>query len=101
MIPPMAKRTLIDSLTDMLPAAHIISAKHTEWHSATFSGLRTCIDIMLPGENAAERAEAFRTHLPDQEFNLRRYMVADIAVTGMAECDGGITLSIEALLLDD
>jgi hypothetical protein len=101
MIPPTAKRTLIDSLTEMLPAANVISAKHTEWHSATFSGLKTCIEMTLRGANAAERAEAFGALLPDQEFNLRRYMVADIAVTDMTECDGGIALTIEALLLDD
>ncbi len=101
MIARMVKRTLIDSLSEMLPAANIISAKHTEWHSATFAGLKSCFDIMLPGENAAERADAFCAQLPVHEFNLRRYMVADISVTRMLECDGGIAMTIEALLLDE
>ncbi len=96
----MAKRNLIDSLIDMLPAATIISARHGEWHSATFSGLRSHISMMLPGENAAERAEAFCAALPDHEFNLRRYIAADIIVTETVESSDGIILYIEALLLD-
>jgi hypothetical protein len=96
-----SKRTLTDSLMDMLPAATIISATHTEWHSATYSGLRSLFEIILPGKNATEQAELFRACLPDHQFNLRRYMVADIAVTQALQHQDGVRLTIEALLLDE
>ena len=94
------KPTLIDAIAEMLPAAIVDSVSTTDWHSATFSGIRSCIKIILPGENAAERANEFAAILPDYEFDLRRYIVADIIVTGITECSGQVTLTVEALLLD-
>ncbi len=98
---PQPKRTLTDSLMDMLPAAAITSATHTEWHSATFSGLRSRFEINIPGENAAGRAETFRACLSEHPFNLWRYFVADISVLDLSQQHDGVTLTIEALLLDE
>ena len=97
---PMPKRTLIGSLIDLLPAATINSVTNSEWRSATFSGIRSCIKMTLPGENAAGRADIFRANLPAHEFNLWRYFCADILVTDITETDGGVILTVEALLLD-
>ncbi len=94
------KPTLIDALAEMLPAAIIEQVTRTDWHSATFSGVRCCIKIVLPGENAAARANEFAAALPDYEFDLRRYIVADIIAKDIAQCGGDVTLTVEALLLD-
>ena len=94
------KPTLIDALAEMLPAAIIEQVTRTDWHSATFSGERCCIKIILPGENAAARANEFAAALPDCEFDLRRYIVADIIATDIAQRGGDVTLTVEALLLD-
>ena len=94
------KPTFTDSLTEILPAATIDSVTYSDWHSATFSGLRSCVKMILRGENAFERAEAFRAILPEYEFDLRRYIVADIIAKDIIECGGDVTLTVEALLLD-
>ena len=101
MIRPVKSRSLSDALITMLPAAEVISVKESPWHSATFSGIKCHIKLQLPGRNAAGRAEQFSSELPDIEFDLRRYIVADILVADTAEQADGMLLTIEALLLDN
>jgi hypothetical protein len=92
---------LADALRVLLPGSEIDQIRETDWHSATFAGVRCEIDMRLSGENAANRAREFRDRLPDHEFNLPRNIVADIAVLQITELGPQITLSLEALLLGD
>jgi hypothetical protein len=98
---PAKSRSLSAALIAMLPVAEVISAQDSPWHSATFSGIKCQIILQLPGQNAAGRAEQFSAELPDTEFDLRRYIVADISVTDTTEQADRMLLTIEALLLDN
>jgi hypothetical protein len=95
------KPSLAESLLDLLPGSEIINSKQTEWHSATFIGLCFDIDITLSGINAAERIDSFQAMLPEYEFDLRRYVVADILVKDITRYSDRVTFHVEALLLDE
>jgi hypothetical protein len=92
---------LADALLALLPGAEIDQIREVDWYSATFAGVRCEIEMRLSGENAADRAKIFREMLTDHEFDLPRYIVADIAVLHITELGSQITLSLEALLLID
>jgi hypothetical protein len=92
---------LAEALLALLPGTEIDEIRETDWYSATFSGVRCELDMRLTGENAADRAKVFRDMLPDFEFDLPRYIVADIAVLQITELGSQITFSLEALLLGD
>jgi hypothetical protein len=95
------KPSLAEALLELLPGSEIINSKQTEWHSATFTGLCFDIEITLPGINAAERIDSFQAMLPEYEFDLRRYVVADILVSSIARYNDRVTFHVEALLLDE
>lgn len=95
------KLSLSETLLEMLPGSRITKAVRTDWHSATFSGQRFCITCALDGGNAAERVRALQAMLPEHEFDLRRFVVADILVTEISEHADHVSFGVEALLLDD
>ncbi len=92
---------LAEAVLALLPGSEIDQICETDWFSATFSGVRCEMELRLSGENAADRARSFRDILPDYEFDLPRYIVADIAVSQITELGPQITLSLEALLLGE
>ncbi len=95
------KPSLAEALLKLLPGSEIVNGKQTEWHSATFTGLCFDFEITLSGVNAAERIEYFQAMLPKYEFDLRRYVVADILVKAITRYSDGVTFRVEALLLDE
>jgi hypothetical protein len=95
------KPTLPEALLALLPGSEIARSTQTEWRSATFSGHRFSIAFVLSGIGALDRVQTLQANLPDHEFDLRRYVVADIIVEDIIEAAGMITFRIEALLLDD
>lgn len=96
-------RNLVDALGALLPGAQILDEKNIAWHSATFSGIRCEIKLVLSGAEARPMAENFSTLLPEHDFHLNRYMVADILVTDISGPDHAdrIIVCVEALLLEN
>ncbi len=92
---------LTQALLAMLPGAKLISRQERAWHSATFSGSRIEINLVVPTEVDAAYLAAFRDQLPEHDFALKQGCVADIAIKAETPLsDGGIEYAIEALMLD-
>ena len=92
--------TLADAFMALLPGATIVNIFEHSWHSATFSGLRVEIQLALAGDAAYDCVHGFAEILPAHEFDLRRYLVADIFVGDIQENPDNIGCCIEALLID-
>jgi len=72
------------------------------WASITFTGARHELTLRLDGEGADEAADRFCAGVETAEFDLRRHILADIALVGReAAADGGVRLRIEALTVED
>lgn len=72
------------------------------WASATFSGARHKLTILLEGIDAEETAARFAAGIEAAEFSLRGHIVADIIVTGADNLDGSaMRLRVEALTVED
>lgn len=82
----------------MLPAAQLVKWECRNWHSATFSGQRL---LMTLKHRDRQRAQDFARSLPNTEFSLPDRFVADIRVSDFVEREGGVDLTVEALLLDE
>jgi hypothetical protein len=95
-----AKKSLQDSLTALLPGAQASELSQADWHSATFSGFRVTMQMTLTGKDALLRAASLQSVIEDHEFDLRWYLVADIAVTSVTKGDDAVAIVIEALLLE-
>jgi hypothetical protein len=95
------KPSLSEALLKLLPEAEIIHTKQTPWHSATFNGLNLDIQLSLSGDRAEERVHALQVMLPEYEFDLRRYVVADILVNDITRYSDRVSFHVEALLLDE
>jgi hypothetical protein len=63
--------------------------------------MRLTIDLKLEAPDAAARSKTFTAQIGDHEFSLPDVLVADIAVTQQQATDGGMALTVEALLLDE
>lgn len=55
------------------------------WASVTFSGLRYCFSIEWPEASDASAAQDLARILPDQEFAIPGYFVADIVITDQSD----------------
>ncbi len=95
------KPDLTESVLELLPEATIICAKAKDWHSATFSGISLEISLSLAGDRAIDRLIALAENLPDHEFDLRRYIVADISLEDIQTEDDTLTCRVSALLLNE
>ncbi|HEX8258531.1 MAG TPA: hypothetical protein VF589_12945 [Allosphingosinicella sp.] len=76
------------------------------WASATFSGARHELTLLLEGDGAAEAANAFVHGLEAAEFTLRGHIMADIGVVAdeRGAALGGapqVRLRIEALTVEE
>lgn len=77
--------------------------RSVDWQSLTFSGERHEIALRIPGPGAAAIGRRLVDGLADHEFDLGGHVVADIAIIGepVENCDGSLSLRIEALTLAD
>jgi hypothetical protein len=77
--------------------------RSTDWCSLTFAGERHRFDLRIPGPEAAAVAERLTRGLPEAEFSIPHQIVAEIGVDGgmIEHPDGAISLTIEALTLQD
>ncbi len=85
---PMLDRPLAALLSALArgPAApfRIAMARSVPWHSATFSGARHEVTLLLDGEDARDRAAALRRDIGEMEFALPGHIVADVTVASSA-----------------
>lgn len=63
------------------PQATLLKADEREWASATFSGARHGLDLVITLPAADTPPPAFLGRLPEWEFDLPGEIVADCAVT--------------------
>lgn len=80
--------------------------QHTErpWSSVTFSGMRHTVTLAFDGIDAVERGEAYAASLPDHEFAIPGYIVADAAISALEHSEPGssrLVVEAELLLLED
>ncbi|MFT3967348.1 MAG: hypothetical protein QM690_15840 [Sphingobium sp.] len=62
------------------PDAEMAEDGLTPWASATFIGARHRLVLVLRGDDAASRAGALASLLPEAEFAIAGHLVADLAV---------------------
>lgn len=82
--------------------SELVGAHEREWASATFSGARHSLDLLIPaGDGDAVLPDAV-AGLPDHEFDLPGEIVADCAVTigqRQRRADGCTRLTVHVELL--
>jgi hypothetical protein len=73
------------------------------WASATFSGARHELTFRVEGDGAAAAVDAFLADLSAAEFQLRKHVLADIALVLEERRDDGawVRLSLEGLTVED
>lgn len=82
----------------------ILSHHEKAWASVTFAGARHTLMLLFQGENAVEAGERFLAELPEHEFAIPGYIVADATIT---EADHRIhpaprlAVTCELLLLEE
>jgi len=89
------------ALLGMLDGATCTQSRHNDWHSALFSGLQLSLTIRLEGANANGRLRAFLKSLPEAEFDIPGYVVADIIGSEIARDGKAVVAKIDALLIED
>ncbi|SFR87154.1 hypothetical protein [Sphingomonas jatrophae] len=91
---PDAHRLLIRAIGEYLPDATFAATQSIPWASATFTGARHRLDLVLP---SIEAATAFAAKAAELDLPLRGHIVADLVAT--AGADGCLT--VEALTIED
>lgn len=74
-----------------------------DWQSLTFVGERHRILLRITGENSPRLARRLAGGISEEEFAIPGHIVADMLVTGQPrqEPDGSITLTLEALTIEE
>lgn len=73
---------LIHSVLDLCgPGSELIGAHEREWASASFSGARHSLDLLVPANDEGSPLPDAVRLLPDHEFALTSQIVADCSVT--------------------
>jgi hypothetical protein len=101
MLKQMKPHGLTAALLALLPAAIMAQIDREDWYSATFCGERVTIKLFLPGQDMMDQVTHFSRDLPDYEFTLHRWCVADILVKRYEKTCDGIMIFIEALLIEE
>jgi hypothetical protein len=98
----MNRCLLSTALLALLPGAVISRRRAYDWHSATFSGQRLVLDIVMPRLPEGLCIARLSSQIAAHEFCLPDLLVADILVAESKTApDGAVLLTIEALLLED
>jgi hypothetical protein len=85
-------------------SVELLSHAERPWSSVTFSGTRHTLCLAFSGQQAVEAGEAFIDALPEHEFTLSRYLVADAAVISVDRSvlpEPRLVVEAEFLLLDE
>ena len=77
--------------------------RSTDWQSLTFIGEQHKIRLRVTAPEAAPIAARLVNGLEDCEFSIPGHCVADVALAGEpeAQADGSVTLTIEALTVEE
>jgi hypothetical protein len=94
-----AKHAFFNAILLLIPGAILDHVSRSEWQSATFTGERIILTLILSGDDTLRKANALQATLPDHEFELSRWLVADILVSNIETVDSSVSITIEALLL--
>lgn len=78
----------------------IEAVRSTPWASATFTGARHELQLRYCGKEAERRTAALCDGLDYAEFDLGRYILADIELVDRSADEGGISLTIDALTIE-
>jgi hypothetical protein len=84
--------------------ARLLRHAERDWASVTFSGTRHTLALSFAGAEAVAAGERFIAALPDHEFAIPRYLVADAAIVSADHellPDPRLTVECELLLLED
>jgi hypothetical protein len=76
----------------------IATSDWTRWASATFTGARHSVTLTAAAGPALDR---WLVGLSEAEFDLRHYLVADLAVTRMTREGNVVRVAIEALTVEE
>jgi hypothetical protein len=76
----------------------VVASDWTRWASATFTGARHSLTLAAP---PSARLDQWLVGLDEAEFDLRNYLVADLAVTRMSREEELVTVAIEALTVEE
>lgn len=101
MLKIMKPHSLTAALLALLPGAVMEQIDRDDWYSATFCGERVMIKLFFPGQDTQIQISHFTNILPDYEFNLPRWCVADILVKRCDNVHDGVMIFIEALLIEE
>jgi hypothetical protein len=92
---------LMRALRRLMPEAMFSVSGERPWHNNAFAGAQLCILADIAGKHHQAIAANLRQLLPEHQFELGNFLVADIAVTSCVTDDNASHLVIDALLLDD
>lgn len=93
---------LVRQLADRAGAQPVVKQlRSTPWQSITFTGARHDIVLRFAGGEAADHAAAMADGLDYAEFDLGAHILADIVVTERSSAGNGITVTVEALILEN
>jgi len=80
---------------------HRLTERHIAWASATFTGARHEVTLLLTGADAAARADRLAAEIAELEFRLPGHLVADALFAGRRDTADGIEIDLEALTIED
>lgn len=98
-----AGERLREALTTMAQGqAKAIAHSEKSWASITFAGARHRVVLEFAGDEAVAAGELFIAFLPEHEFAIPGYLVADAAVTAVDQrlAPPRMTVTCELLLLE-
>ena len=82
-------------------AVRCLAIRSIAWASATFTGARHELTLLLHGEDAEARASAIGAGIASMEFMLPGHLVADAAFVGRRATAAGVEVDLEALTVEE
>lgn len=93
-------RALLDRAAAERDRILLTEIQSREWQSLTFTGERHVIQLRVVGAHAEFTARLLTAGLEEAEFAIPGQIVADITANKpICDCDGALTLTIEALTI--
>lgn len=88
-------------MSALLPVTTVlISTKSVDWASATFTGARHELTILVSGEDADLAAQSFVRNVGEIDFSIGGHIVADISAACGQRAPEGLHLLVEALSVE-
>ena len=93
-------KALASQIADSLPSLKVTDIQENDWQSSTFTGMQLHMTFIIKGKDVVHEAERLHRELPEREFALHRYFVADIEVAGIETMPDRSRICVTALLLE-